>query len=151
MKSSHFSRTDTLAKTLRVSYTWQRHNHETWDMTRHGNSRQRQDKTYKCRDWAKTETWKAMSRDSFETRHMSRDSITGKHCSQISTLIKGAFTLRRSLSARVRTAPLHSALCVWTALNDKNYTTISIAVAIIVDHDAVLLTARQIPNVKSKY
>jgi len=51
--------------------------HETWrDMTRHGNSWQSQDKTYKCWDWAKTETWKIMSRDSLETRHVSWESIT---------------------------------------------------------------------------
>jgi len=41
---------------------------QSWDM--------RHDKTYKCRDKAKTETWKTMSQCSLETRHVSRDPIT---------------------------------------------------------------------------
>jgi len=59
---------------LYLTETQSRHNHETRDMTRHGNSRQIQHKIYKCRDWAKTEIWKTMSRDSLETWHTYRDS-----------------------------------------------------------------------------
>jgi len=42
-----------------------------------------QDETHTCRDRAKTETWKTMSRDNLETRHVFRDSITGHGYRQV--------------------------------------------------------------------
>jgi len=52
--------------------SWEMRHDETWKLE----GQPRQDK---CRYWAKIETWKTMSWDSLETRHVSRDSVTASY------------------------------------------------------------------------